>query len=72
MLEYNFNLHPVKNLNKNIEVLWVGECGLVERLELELAKYGTKGTGSGGRDSWKHSEGITNCNGLNRGLQIIN
>ena len=38
------------NYHKNIELIWVGECALVERLDSELVKYDVKGARSDGND----------------------
>ena len=50
----------------------MGKCALAERLKSKLAKYGAKGQDHMAKTLKSMLKGITNCNGLNRGLQIIN
>ena len=45
---------------------------LAERLKSELAKSGPKGQDQMASTLESISKGITKCNGLNRGSQIIN
>ena len=59
-------------ISQNIEAIWVDECAFAARLESELAKYGSKGQDHTAKTLENISKRIANCNGLNRGPQIIN